>query len=75
MLFYKDGNEVRAGDRVTFLSGDAVVERIVEGDELEEWQLDEPGFLLVCEQFGRIMVNPGSSDWEEVGLVSRAPGD
>jgi len=75
MLFYKGGYEVRVGDQVEFDDGEAVVEDIVEGNEVERWQLEQPGFLLVCARFGRIMINPGCSDWEEIVLVRRTTRD
>ncbi len=70
MLFYKDRSKIRTCDHVKFYLGDAVVE----GDEVERWQLEEPGFMLLTEQYGRIMVNPGSADWEDVLLVDRKRG-
>jgi hypothetical protein len=56
MLIYLDGTEVRVGDRVVHGTAAAVVE----GDDLERWELEEPGFLVVCEQCGRVYVEVGS---------------
>ncbi len=72
MLFCKDGIEIRVADRVTFGPGEGVVEDIVEGDEVERWGLDRPGFLLIRETFGRLLITAGGSDREDFVLVGRA---
>ena len=74
MLHYRNGSEVLVGDRVFFDNAPAVVEEVIEGDDLAEWELDEPGFMLLCKKYGRILINPGSADWEDVALTGRADG-
>jgi hypothetical protein len=71
MLFYRDGSEVRAGDHVVHGTAAAVVEELIEGDEVARWGLEEPGFLLLCDQCGRVLINPGSADWEDVAFIRR----
>jgi hypothetical protein len=43
----------------------------IEGDEVARWGLEEPGFLLLCDQCGRVLINPGSADWEDVAFIRR----
>lgn len=43
----------------------------IEGDEVARWGLEEPGFLLLCDECGRVLINPGSDDWEDVAFVRR----
>lgn len=71
MLYYQDGSEVHVGDHVRHSHADAVIETIIEGDEVDSWQIKEPGFLLRCEECGRVLVNPGSFDWKDVLLIHR----
>jgi hypothetical protein len=71
MLFYRDGSEVRAGDHVVHSTAAAVVEALIEGDEVARWGLEEPGFLLLCDRCGRVVINPGSADWEDVAFIRR----
>ena len=71
MLHYHDGLPVHVGDHVVHGTAAAVVEEIIEGDEVTRWELEEPGFLLVCDECGRVLINPGSADWEDVALIRR----
>jgi len=71
MLHYKDGRVVRLGDRVRHASAAAVIETVIEGEEVARWELESPGFMLLCTQCGRVLIEPGSADWEDVALVSR----
>lgn len=71
MLFYRDGSEVRVGDHVAHSTAAAIVEELIEGDEVARWGLEEPGFLLLCDQCGRVLINPGSADWEDVAFIHR----
>jgi hypothetical protein len=71
MLLYRDGSEIRVGDHVVHSTAAAVVEDVIEGDEVARWGLEEPGFLLLCDQGGRVLINPGSADWEDVAFTRR----
>jgi hypothetical protein len=71
MLHYHDGSQVHVGDHVLLGTVTAVVEDVIEGDEVTSWELEEPGFMLVGDGFGRVLINPGSADWEDVALVRR----
>ena len=71
MLLYRDGSEVRVGDHVVHSTASAAIEEIIEGDEVARWVLEEPGFLLLCDQCGRVLINPGSADWEDVAFIRR----
>lgn len=69
MLRYYDGTEVRVGDRVRHATAEAVVETLIEGDDVVRWDIEAPGFLLLCDQCGRVLIEPGSDDWEDVALI------
>jgi hypothetical protein len=71
MLLYRDGNQVRVGDHVVHDAALAVVEAMIEGNEVARWGLEEPGFLLLCDHCGRVLIAPGSADWEDVDFVRR----
>ncbi len=49
----------------------AIVEDLIEGEEVARWGLEEPGFLLLCDQCCRILINPGTADWEDVVFIRR----
>jgi hypothetical protein len=72
MLRYHDQSEVRAGDRVLHSRDPATVEEIIEGDKIADWGVDSAGFMIVCDRCGRVFIEPGSADWEDVSLLSRA---
>jgi hypothetical protein len=72
VLLYRDGSQVHVGDHVVHASAAAVVEGVIEGDEVANWGLQEPGFLLMCDECGRVLINPGSADWEDVAFVRRS---
>jgi hypothetical protein len=73
MQLYEDGVAVQVGDRVTHHGVHAIVESIHDAAELVRWGLEEePGFMIVCDQCGRVLINPGSYDWEDVSFVARA---
>ena len=74
MLRYYDGTEVHIGDGVFHAGAKATVEAIVEGDEISRWGIERAGFLLLCEQCGMVLIEPGSLDWEDVSLVGREVG-
>lgn len=74
MFRYRDGTEIRADDHVLHAGAPALVEQFVVGEDVEAWGLDRPGFLLVCEQCGRVLIEPGSYDWEDVEFVRRGAG-
>jgi hypothetical protein len=71
MLWYHDGNEVRAGDHVRYADTEAVVETIIEEEEVARWGLEKPGFMLLSNEWGHVLMEPGTYDWEEVALVGR----
>ena len=71
MLHYRDGRPVHVGDHVVHGTAAAMVEQIIEGDEVTSWDLEEPGFMLVCDECGRVLINPRSADWEDVALIRR----
>jgi hypothetical protein len=71
MLYYHDGHEVRLGDSVRHASAEAVVETVIEGDEVARWDLEAPGFMILCTKCGRVLIEPGSYDWEDVSFVGR----
>lgn len=71
MLLYRDGSEVRVGDHVVHSTATAVVEDVIEDNEVARWGLEEPGFLLLCDQCGRVLINPGSAEWEDVAFIRR----
>lgn len=75
MMHYHDQSEVRVGDHVWHGRDIASVEAIIERDQIAEWNLDSPGFMIVCERCGRVLIQPSSADWEDVSLMSRAPTD
>lgn len=72
MLYYRDGTEIRIGDHVRHSTALAVVEQLIEGEEVADWGIEEPGFMLVCHECGRVLISPGSEDWEDVAFVRRA---
>jgi hypothetical protein len=74
MFRYRDGTEILAGDHIRHAGASAFVDRLVLGEEAEDWGLEESGFLIVCEQCGRVMIEPGSYDWEDVEFVRRGEG-
>jgi hypothetical protein len=55
MLHYRDGRPVHVGDHVVHGTAAAIVEQIIEGDEVTSWDLKEPGFMLVCDECGRVL--------------------
>ena len=71
MLFYPDQSEVCVGDRVLHSRDRAMVEALVEGDEIVNWGVNVAGLMIVCERCGRVFIEPGSADWEDVFLLSR----
>lgn len=71
MMCYFEGPEIQIGDLVRYAETKAVVEAIIEGDEVVQWGLDAPGFMLVCDRFGRVLIEPSSYDWEDVTLIVR----
>ena len=71
MLHYPDQSEVRLGDRVLHNRDRAVVEALIEGDEIVDCGVDSAGFMIACERCGRVFIVPGSADWEDVSLLSR----
>lgn len=71
MLHYRDGRPVHVGDHVVHGTAAAIVERIIEGDEVTSWDLKEPGFMLVRDECGRVLISPRSADWEDVALIRR----
>ena len=72
MLHYPDQSEVRLGDRVLHNRDRAVVEALIEGDEIVDCGVDSAGFMIACERCGRVFIVPGSADWEDISLMSRA---
>jgi len=70
-MHYRDGTEVRVGDRVRHGQAGAVVETIVDGDAVAEWELDAPGFLVLHDHGDRFLIEPGSYDWEDVVFEGR----
>jgi len=72
MLLYDDCVTVQVGDRVTHHGVPAIVESIHDAAELLRWGLEEEsGFMIVCDQCGRVLINPGSYDWEDVSFLAR----
>ncbi len=71
MLQYRDNLEVRIGDRVRHANAEAVIEIIIEGEEVAHWGIETSGFMILCTECGRILIEPGSADWEDVVLVNR----
>ena len=71
MLHYRDGRPVHVGDHVVHGTATAIVEQIIEGDEVTSWDLAEPGGMLVCDECGRVLITPRSADWEDVALLQR----
>jgi len=67
---YLNGTDVRVGDQVLFSTAKGVVETIIERDDLADWELDSPGFMLLCGG-DRFFIEPGSAGWEDVTFVSR----
>jgi hypothetical protein len=72
MLRYHDQSEVRAGDRVLHSQDPATVEELVEGNKIADRGVGSSGFMIDCERCGRVFIEPGSADWEDVTLLSRA---
>ena len=72
MLRYLDQSEVRLGDRVLHNLDHAVVEALIEGEEAVDCGVDFAGFMIACERCGRVFIVPGSADWEDISLMSRA---
>jgi hypothetical protein len=66
MLRYFDGTEVHVGDHVRHATADAVVETVIEGEEIARWGVESPGFMLLCDHCGHVFIEPGSYDWEDV---------
>ena len=71
MLLYRDGTDVYIGDHVVHGQSAAVVEEIIEGEHLAQWSLDRPGFMILCDECGRVLIDPCSADWEDVAFVRR----
>jgi len=71
MLHYRDGTQVCVGDQAVHATAAAIVEDVIEDDEVARWELEEPGILLRCDQCGLVLINPGSADWEDVTFVRR----
>ena len=69
MLLYRDGSQVHVGDHAVHGTAAAVDDDVIEGDEVARLGLEEPGFFLPCDECGRVLINPGSDDWEDVALV------
>ena len=63
---YLDGSEVRVGDLIRHGQAEAVVETIIGVGEVAGWGLEKPGFLILCDQCGRVLIEPDSPDWEDV---------
>ena len=74
-MYYSNNSEVRIGDDVLYSGTPAIVEEVIEVDQIDTWKLDEPGFMIVCEQYGRILINPGNADWEDIEFVRRGERD
>ncbi|WP_337177522.1 hypothetical protein [Paludisphaera sp.] len=74
MLRYRDGTEIRTDDHVRHAGAPAFVEQIVDGDDAEDHGLEGPGFMLVCEQCGRVVIEVGTYDWQDVEFVRRGKG-
>jgi hypothetical protein len=72
MLHYHDESDVRTGDCVLHSRDRATVEELIEGDKIAAWGVESAGFMIVCERCGRVFIEPGSADWEDVSLLSRA---
>ena len=70
-MHYLDGAEVRVGDHVLHSNAEAIIESIIEGDEVASWGIEVPGFMILCNQCGRVLIEPGSDDWEDVAFVGR----
>ena len=71
MLRYHDHTEVRVGDRVLHSDDAATVEVLIGDDKTADWGVSAAGFMIVCERCGRVFIEPGSADWEDVSLQSR----
>jgi hypothetical protein len=71
MLHYQDGNEVRVGDLITHARAQASVEYVIEFGDAAQYGLLGPGFMIQCNECGRVLIEPESADWEDVRLVGR----
>ena len=67
---YVNGVDVQVGDHLLFGGARAVVETIIEDDDLADWELEKPGFMLLCDG-DRFLIEPDSASWEDVTFVSR----
>jgi hypothetical protein len=73
MNYYETNETVLVDDRITHHGVEAVVESLHTAEELAEWGLDpEPGFMIVCESCGHVLINPQTADWEDTYFVKRA---
>lgn len=71
MLNYPDGTPVHIADHIVYDGTEGVVETIVEGDDVERWDLDEPGILVLCDEFGRLFIPNDPDLWRDVTFVRR----
>ena len=71
MFFYQSKEEVRVGDQVLYGGSPGYVEQMVIGEDVSHWDLEEPGFLINCEKYGRIHFSKSSLPWEDLDFVKR----
>ena len=73
MLRYSDGTEVCVGDKVRHATAEAVVETVIENEDVARWDLEVPGFMLLCDQFGPIQLGtiPPLAAWTVAFLAIR----
>lgn len=75
MIVYPDGVEVRVGDSVLLhhRAYTGVVQHVIDlPEEIERWNLEEPG-LMIDTSYGGLVFHPKDSlDQDEIVFVSRA---
>lgn len=71
-MLYFDGTQVQVGDHIMHSTAAAVVEELIKVDDLANWGLEQPGFMIICDQCSRVLIEPGDADWEDVRFVRRA---
>lgn len=71
MFFYQTKEEVRVGDHVLYDGSPGYVEQFVIGEDVSIWDLEEPGFLINCKRYGRIMFPLSLVPNEDLDFVKR----
>ena len=78
MLRYPDGSQIAVGDSVSIMHGEVlgVVEEVIfTSTQQSNWNLEEPGVMLLSAPFGRVFYPASSFEEECLSLVARATAE